>query len=106
MTPETRPGELPRAQRMQSMPTIGDMVKLLTPVVITGLLGAIGLYYQVQNMKEANAAERAQQTQTLYRIESRVEKIDDSVRGIEIKVTAMDSDAKGVERRLGNLERR
>lgn len=105
MTQPTIPGSLERERRLAALSTYGDILKIVLPTAFGGIVAAIGLYWQVQTMKEANAADRAQQTQTLYRIENKVEKIDDSVRTIENKVTSLEEKATGTERRVSLLER-
>lgn len=105
MTQPTIPGSLERERRFAALSTYGDIIKIMLPAAIGGIVAAVGLYWQVQTMKEANAADRQQQTQTLYRIENKVEKIDDSVRTIENKVTSLEEKGSGTERRVTLLER-
>lgn len=106
MSYDSEPAKLEREKRLSAISTYGDLLKVIAVPAIMGVFAVVGMYYQFNGMKEAQAADRAQQALTLSRIENKVERIDDSVRTIELKVTSMDADAKGTERRLSHLERR
>lgn len=106
MNTDTFPGKLEREKRLSAISTYGDLLKVMAVPALLGIVAMIGMYYQFNGMRETIASDRAQQVNTLSRIENKVERIDDSVRTIEIKVTTIEANANGTERRLSHLEKR